>query len=86
MLHVERADGICSKPQLDHPEKMPLLSQALSFNTCMGGPKKPLKQRNSPAWPHRGFKSCEKIKCYMNDIQESQAHPLLVLNGRIMMI
>lgn len=41
MVHVERADGICSKPQLDHPEKMPLLSQPLSFNTCMGGPKSP---------------------------------------------
>lgn len=41
MLHVERADGIFSKPQLDHPEKMPLLSQPLSFNTRMGGPKSP---------------------------------------------
>lgn len=41
MLHVERPDGICSKPQLDHPEKMPLLSQPLSFNTCMGSPKSP---------------------------------------------
>lgn len=87
MLHVERADGICSKPQLDHPEKMPLLSQPLSFNTCMdGGHKKPLKQRNSPAWPHRSFKGCEKIKCYMNNIQESQTQPLLVLNAMMMMI
>lgn len=41
MLHVEKADGICSKPQLDHPEKMPLLSQPFSFNTRMGGLKSP---------------------------------------------
>lgn len=81
MLHVEKADGICSKPQLDHPEKMPLLSQPFSFNTCMGGPKKPRMQRNSPAWLHRALKAVKKIKCYVNDIQESQTQPLFVLNA-----
>lgn len=60
-LHVERADGICSKPQLDHPEKTPLLRQPLACNAahtrdltvaiCLQS----VKQNNSTALPHRGL-------------------------------
>lgn len=31
-LHAEKADGICSNPQLDHPEKKPLLIYPLACN------------------------------------------------------